>query len=125
MADVDCTCPSGDGSLRWPCPQHPPGVNRWVPITDIAKLRVLGKAAEEAGELASVLARCIIQGVDECEPTTGKPNRQWLEEEIADVEANLRILIAELGLDYNGIADRRNDKILKLQQWRHLLENTP
>lgn len=20
---VACTCPSGDGSLRWPCPQHP------------------------------------------------------------------------------------------------------
>lgn len=20
-----CTCPSGDGSLRWPCPAHPPG----------------------------------------------------------------------------------------------------
>lgn len=19
-----CTCPSGDGSLRWPCPKHPP-----------------------------------------------------------------------------------------------------
>ncbi|WP_081284722.1 DUF4031 domain-containing protein [Chromobacterium subtsugae] len=19
-----CTCPSGDGSLRWPCPRHPP-----------------------------------------------------------------------------------------------------
>lgn len=19
-----CTCPSGDGSLRWPCPSHPP-----------------------------------------------------------------------------------------------------
>lgn len=19
-----CTCPSGDGSLRWPCPVHPP-----------------------------------------------------------------------------------------------------
>ena len=19
-----CTCPSGDGSLRWPCPTHPP-----------------------------------------------------------------------------------------------------
>lgn len=19
-----CTCPSGDGSLRWPCPAHPP-----------------------------------------------------------------------------------------------------
>ncbi|MFD2298367.1 hypothetical protein QRO11_12200 [Paracidovorax citrulli] len=20
-----CTCPTGDGSLRWPCPVHPPG----------------------------------------------------------------------------------------------------
>ncbi|MGL6205722.1 MAG: hypothetical protein ACRC2X_15520 [Giesbergeria sp.] len=23
-ASPDCTCPSGDGSLRWPCPQHTP-----------------------------------------------------------------------------------------------------
>ncbi len=22
--DAHCTCPSGDGSLRWPCPAHPP-----------------------------------------------------------------------------------------------------
>lgn len=22
---AQCTCPSGDGSLRWPCPVHPPG----------------------------------------------------------------------------------------------------
>ncbi len=22
-----CTCPSGDGSLRWPCPAHPPAVS--------------------------------------------------------------------------------------------------
>lgn len=22
-----CTCPSGDGSLRWPCPVHPPMTN--------------------------------------------------------------------------------------------------
>ena len=21
---LTCTCPSGDGSLRWPCPAHPP-----------------------------------------------------------------------------------------------------
>lgn len=21
---MTCTCPSGDGSLRWPCPEHPP-----------------------------------------------------------------------------------------------------
>jgi hypothetical protein len=23
--DAQCTCPSGNGSLRWPCPAHPPG----------------------------------------------------------------------------------------------------
>lgn len=23
-AELICTCPSGDGSLRWPCPSHPP-----------------------------------------------------------------------------------------------------
>lgn len=22
-----CTCPSGDGSLRWPCPSHTPGLD--------------------------------------------------------------------------------------------------
>lgn len=21
---IECTCPTGDGSLRWPCPVHPP-----------------------------------------------------------------------------------------------------
>lgn len=25
-----CTCPSGDGSLRWPCPVHPPEVKAVV-----------------------------------------------------------------------------------------------
>jgi hypothetical protein len=29
--DKPCTCPSGDGSLRWPCPQHPPEVVGSVP----------------------------------------------------------------------------------------------
>ena len=24
MLKKHCTCPSGDGSLRWPCPDHPP-----------------------------------------------------------------------------------------------------
>lgn len=28
---VDCTCPSGDGSLRWPCPEHPPAGGQELP----------------------------------------------------------------------------------------------
>ncbi|QXN74885.1 hypothetical protein SEA_BOOMROASTED_2 [Microbacterium phage BoomRoasted] len=27
-APARCTCPSGDGSLRWPCPEHPPAEAR-------------------------------------------------------------------------------------------------
>ncbi|WP_434627526.1 DNA adenine methylase [Chromobacterium sp. CV08] len=26
IGNTVCTCPSGDGSLRWPCPRHPPEV---------------------------------------------------------------------------------------------------
>lgn len=33
-----CTCPSGDGSLRWPCPVHPgnsPAIpDTWIPVSE-------------------------------------------------------------------------------------------
>lgn len=28
-----CTCPSGDGSLRWPCPEHPPVAKEPLRVT--------------------------------------------------------------------------------------------
>ncbi|MCF8809626.1 hypothetical protein JH314_08105 [Xanthomonas campestris] len=28
--EIKCTCPSGDGSLRWPCPAHQPSLARTV-----------------------------------------------------------------------------------------------
>jgi hypothetical protein len=56
-------------------------------MTDLIGLAILGKLAEELGELQSAVARCIIQGVDEVHPETGKSNRQWIEEEFADVVA--------------------------------------
>ncbi len=37
-----CTCPSGDGSLRWPCPQHPPLA---APISEDAGKGETAKAA--------------------------------------------------------------------------------
>lgn len=37
QAEPKCTCPSGDGSLRWPCPVHPPTGNSPV-IPDDWKL---------------------------------------------------------------------------------------
>jgi hypothetical protein len=31
---ASCTCPSGDGSLRWPCPAHPSEAKPAVPVAD-------------------------------------------------------------------------------------------
>jgi hypothetical protein len=37
--NTECTCPSGDGSLRWPCPQHPTGTEAGFDL-DLNKLVV-------------------------------------------------------------------------------------
>lgn len=96
-------------------------VSKWVPTTNIGHLRALGKALEENGELGAALARCLIQGIDEVEPTTGKPNRQWLQEEIADVYAALEIVQDQFSLDTNWISRRKWEKFGKLEAWRDLL----
>jgi NTP pyrophosphatase (non-canonical NTP hydrolase) len=92
-------------------------LNPWHPIKDPVLLKTLGKFAEELGECSAATARCIIQGVDEVEPTTGKPNRQWLEEEIADVLAGVELTITRLGMDRQRIADRANRKAKQLASW--------
>ena len=86
-------------------------ISEWQPITNKHDLAVLGKLGEEASELCSAICRCIIQGMDGLEPTTGKPNRQWLEEEIADVMALVTLAIQEFNLDSAAISERCSRKI--------------
>ena len=92
----------------------------WHPITDAVDLKHLGKLIEETCELGSAAARCIIQGVDECEPVTGKRNRDWLQDEIADVLANAELVIEQFELDPQAIRARADRKKLHLQQWHRL-----
>lgn len=75
-------------------------MNPWHPITDSVDLKHLGKLSEELGELQAAVARCIIQGIDEREPVTGKVNRDWLTEEIADVQANLDLVVKRFEIDH-------------------------
>lgn len=89
----------------------------WQPITNKHDLAVLGKLGEEAAELASAISRCIIQGLSECEPTTGKVNRVWLEEEVADVFALAALAIIHLGLDISAIMERQQRKIAFKAPW--------
>jgi len=93
----------------------------WLPISESRKLKVLCKLAEECGELTSVISRCIIQGIDELHPITNKSNRQWLEEEIADVLTSMGLIIVELGLDIEFMEERSKVKEKLLAMWLKVL----
>ena len=96
-------------------------INPWVPMTRPIDLKHLGKLGEEASELGSAISRCLIQGIDEKEPTTGKLNRDWLRDEIADVLANIGLVIAHFDLDLEAIDKRVMRKADGLRQWHRML----
>jgi hypothetical protein len=91
--------------------------NPWHPITDVVDLKHLGKLGEECNELGAAVSRCIIQGVDEAEPVTGKINRDWLLDEIADVRANIELCEERFALDADRIAARVAKKKIHLRKW--------
>lgn len=100
---------------------HVPGdVNPWHPMTDMIDLKTLGKLGEELSECAAAASRCIIQGINEVEPETGKPNKRWLEDEIADVLANILLTMDRFDLDPQYINDRRARKFAMLRAWHKL-----
>lgn len=94
-----------------------PLVSPWVPEQDVRKQKVLGKGVEEAGEYTSAVARCFIQGINESEPTTGKPNKRWLEEELADVVATSQHIVETFDLDVDFIRQRAEKKYEQLATW--------
>jgi hypothetical protein len=93
----------------------------WHPITDAVDLKHLGKLGEELNECGAAVSRCIIQGMDECEPVTGEINRDWLQDEIADVQANIDLVVARFNLDEEAMAARAERKIRHLKQWHGLV----
>lgn len=102
-----------------------PKMSPWVVVTDPKTLRRLGKAGEEVNELGSVLARCIIQGIDEIDPSSGKTNRLRLEEEIADVYAQCNLNIKHLGLRDSFIERRAIEKMTQMKEWEGLCNPAP
>jgi NTP pyrophosphatase (non-canonical NTP hydrolase) len=89
----------------------------WHPMADPVDIKHLGKLAEELGELSAAVARCLIQGINEAEPTTGKINRAWLEEEIADVIANIGLVVERFKLDTDAMSARVQRKTELLAGW--------
>lgn len=66
------------------------------------------------------MSRCIIQGIEEREPVTGKPNRVWLEDEIADVFAGMYLSIQLFDLDLKRINERSAAKQRRLEEWHKM-----
>lgn len=95
-------------------------LNPWHPIKDPIELKHLGKLAEEMGEAIAAISRCIIQGVDEEEPITGKLNREWLEDELADVLAGINLVVLHFGLDEDRMNERAAKKAVRLKEWHDM-----
>lgn len=89
----------------------------WTPMTNLIDLKHLGKLGEECNECGAAVSRCIIQGIDEAEPSTGEINKHWLTKEIADVLANAELCIERFGLDMQFIHDRKLFKQDHLRRW--------
>jgi phage terminase Nu1 subunit (DNA packaging protein) len=95
-------------------------ITLWKPEPDVLIHQALGKACEEASELANILARCLIQGLNESEPVSGKRNRQALFEEIADLDAAVQWLRELVNDEYDG--DRADRKLNGFRRWQCMLE---
>lgn len=104
--------------------KEPKDVNPWHPMKEPVDLKHMGKLQEEiyeligaAARLGQAAARCLVQGVVESHPETGKSNMEWLEEELADLLANADLCIERFKLDGLRIAGRRAMKKKKLRAW--------
>lgn len=121
-----------EGSLHLSAPPQEPALlhemnppSPWQPERDAVSMAVLGKFAEELGECSAAVARCLIQGIRECEPVTKKPNRDWLEDEIADVLAGADTVIRRFNLERDNINPRFERKKAYLAAWHELIAAAP
>ncbi len=102
-----------------------PAPNPWVPMTKLIDLKHLEKLGEECCEAGSAIFRCLMQGIDECDWLTGKVNREWLEDEIADVLANSYLVGDHFKLDWVRINTRVEHKKAHLKAWHGMLADKP
>lgn len=94
-------------------------ISPWMPEQSRSRLAILGKLAEECGELAARASRCIVQGLDELDPDTGRTNREELRREIADVEACMYMADKWMGVAFDPA--RAQMKAAGFIKWQGLI----
>jgi len=98
---------------------HEPSL--WIPITDPITLAHLGKLGEELGECSAIVSRCIIQGMDGVDPSSGKINRDALRDELADVNAMTRLASELFALPLDTMQTRVQRKMKMKRTWHDML----
>jgi hypothetical protein len=94
-------------------------ISPWQPEGDPWRLAVLGKLAEECNELAGRAARCIIQGLDEPDPASGRSNRDELAREAADVIACIEMAVKRqfIRVDHGRV----DEKVDGFRRWHTMI----
>lgn len=117
---------AGCSTWRWPKPRRKPmpepieeTISPWFPEQDRIRLAALGKLIEECNELAGRAARCIIQGLHEADPDTGRTNAAELEREMADVTACIDTAESVLGVHFS--ATRAAAKLRGFARWHDMI----
>ncbi|WP_207747540.1 hypothetical protein [Pelagibacterium limicola] len=96
-------------------------ISPWMPEQDRIRIAVLGKLAEECNELAARAARCIIHGLHEVDPDSGRYNIDELEREMADVFACLSV--ARMRLRAEPDINRIETKMQGFARWHRMIED--
>lgn len=96
-------------------------ISPWVPMKSLIDKKHIGKLLEELGEGIAAASRCLIQGITAKEPTTGKINKEWLEDELADIQANIELNIEHFKLNKKRMAQRTANKKRGLRIWHGML----
>lgn len=100
---------------------------------DMERIKVLvrsyqGDGSElviQTGKLIAAISRCIIQGVDEAHPETKRPNRDWLQEEMAHTFASCIAVKVRWQLNADQIDLRVEFKKKHLRRWHQMLDHNP
>jgi hypothetical protein len=92
-------------------------VSPWIPMDDPVDIKHIGKLLEELAEASKIASRCLIQGINECDPKTGEVNLHALQDELADVLANIELVVERFGLNEYQMNGRKYEKQEMLRRW--------
>ncbi len=77
------------------------------------------------GALQAIAARCVIQGIEEVDPSSGKTNRVRFTDAVADTLTQVNRFIAHFNLDNNAIRLRVTEKKRQMAEWEALCTGAP